>query len=418
MLGQPVSMLIPRVVGFKLTGAIPGRGHGDRRCAHDHRDAARARGGRQVRGVLRRRRWRRSAREPRDDRQHVARVRLHGRDASPSTTSRIDYLRLTGRSPHQVALVEAYMQRAGPVARPLGRRATSSRRFSEYIELDLATVVPSIAGPKRPQDRVVAHRVEARLREGGLAGACRRCSRRDLHRRATAGSSAQGRRRRHRVDHLVHQHVQPVRHARGGAARAQRKRSWAHVQAVGEDLDGARIAGRHRLLREGGPVARPRGARLPPRRLRLHHVHRQLWAAAGAGVRRGQRPRPHRRLGAEREPQLRGPHQPRRQDELPRVAAARDRLRARWHHGPRLRDRVARQGLATASTSSSRTSGPTQTRSRASSAPRSRRRCSSPTTRPCSTATSAGADSTLRTARSSSGTRTRRTCASPRTSRA
>ena len=59
MLGQPVSMLIPRVVGFKLTGSPAGRRHRHRPRADDHRDAARARRGRQVRRVLRRRRRRR-----------------------------------------------------------------------------------------------------------------------------------------------------------------------------------------------------------------------------------------------------------------------------------------------------------------------------------------------------------------------
>ena len=56
MLGQPVSMLIPRVVGFKLSGELPEGVHGHRPRAHDHRDAAQARRGRQVRRVLRRRR--------------------------------------------------------------------------------------------------------------------------------------------------------------------------------------------------------------------------------------------------------------------------------------------------------------------------------------------------------------------------
>ena len=53
MLGQPVSMLIPRVVGFKLTGELPGRHHRHRPRAHHHRDAAQARRRRQVRRVLR-----------------------------------------------------------------------------------------------------------------------------------------------------------------------------------------------------------------------------------------------------------------------------------------------------------------------------------------------------------------------------
>ncbi len=80
MLGQPVSMLIPRVVGFKLSGSIPSGRHRHRRRAHDHRDAAQARCRRQVRRVLRRGRLRRAAGQPRHDRQHEPRVRLHLRD--------------------------------------------------------------------------------------------------------------------------------------------------------------------------------------------------------------------------------------------------------------------------------------------------------------------------------------------------
>ena len=78
MLGQPVSMLIPRVVGFKLTGELPAGRHRDRPRAHDHRDAAPARRGRQVRRVLRRRRRRGAAGQPRHDRQHEPGVRLDG----------------------------------------------------------------------------------------------------------------------------------------------------------------------------------------------------------------------------------------------------------------------------------------------------------------------------------------------------
>ncbi|WP_146009061.1 aconitate hydratase AcnA, partial [Zhihengliuella halotolerans] len=61
----------------------------------------------------------------------------------------LDYLRLTGRSEENVALVEAYSKEQG-----LWHDPSRELRFSEYLELDLSTVVPSIAGPKRPQDRI------------------------------------------------------------------------------------------------------------------------------------------------------------------------------------------------------------------------------------------------------------------------
>ena len=62
----------------------------------------------------------------------------------------IDYLRMTGRSEEQLALVEAYAKAQGMWHDP-----EREPKFSEYLELDLSDVVPSIAGPKRPQDRIL-----------------------------------------------------------------------------------------------------------------------------------------------------------------------------------------------------------------------------------------------------------------------
>ena len=69
----------------------------------------------------------------------------------------LDYLRLTGRSDEQVALVEAYSK-----LQKLWHDPTAEPAFSEYLELDLGTVVPSIAGPKRPQDRIELSEREGR----------------------------------------------------------------------------------------------------------------------------------------------------------------------------------------------------------------------------------------------------------------
>jgi aconitate hydratase len=68
----------------------------------------------------------------------------------PIDSVTIDYLRLTGRSEDNIALVEAYAKEQGMWLDP-----SAEPRFSEKLELDLSTVVPSIAGPKRPQDRIV-----------------------------------------------------------------------------------------------------------------------------------------------------------------------------------------------------------------------------------------------------------------------
>ena len=127
----------------------------------------------------------------------------------------------------------------------------------------------------------------------------------------------------------MHEHVEPVGHARRRAARPQRARPRAAAPAVGQDVAGAGVEGRDRVPEALGPRRAARRARLQPRRLRLHDVHRQLRPAAGRDLGGGERGRPRGRVGAERQPQLRGAHQPRREDELPRVAAARRRLRAR-----------------------------------------------------------------------------------------
>ena len=111
----------------------------------------------------------------------------------------------------------------------------------------------------------------------------------------------------------------------------------------------------------GGPLAGARGARLPPGGLRLHHLHRQL-GSAGLGDLRGhpgQRPRRHR--GAVGQPQLRGPHQPGREDELPGLAAAGHRLRAGGHHGLRLRERARGAGQGRPATSTWRDIWPNPT---------------------------------------------------------
>src|SRR5690554_5743854 len=149
MLGQPVSMLIPKVVGFKLTGSIP-TGVTATDVVLTITEQLRAHGvvGKFVEfygdGV---------GQVPLANRATIGNMSPEfGSTAAmfPIDSVTLDYLRLTGRSEDQIALVEAYSKLQGlwhdPALEPV---------FSEYLELDLSTVVPSIAGPKRPQDRVI-----------------------------------------------------------------------------------------------------------------------------------------------------------------------------------------------------------------------------------------------------------------------
>ncbi|NUL34202.1 aconitate hydratase AcnA [Streptomyces lunaelactis] len=149
MLGQPVSMLIPRVVGFKLTGELkPGTTATD--LVLTITEMLRKHGvvGKFVEfygeGV---------AATSLANRATIGNMSPEfGSTAAifPIDDETLKYLRLTGRSAQQVALVEAYAKAQGlwldPAAEP---------DFSEKLELDLSTVVPSIAGPKRPQDRII-----------------------------------------------------------------------------------------------------------------------------------------------------------------------------------------------------------------------------------------------------------------------
>jgi aconitate hydratase len=149
MLGQPVSMLIPRVVGFKLTGELP-TGTTATDLVLTITEMLRKHGvvGKFVEfygeGV---------GATSLANRATIGNMSPEfGSTAAifPIDAETLNYLTLTGRSQQQVALVEAYAKEQGlwldPAAEP---------DYSEKLELDLSTVVPSIAGPKRPQDRIV-----------------------------------------------------------------------------------------------------------------------------------------------------------------------------------------------------------------------------------------------------------------------
>ncbi len=159
MLGQPISMLIPRVVGFRLTGELPAgatatdlvltitellRKHGVvGKFVEFHGDGVAA--------------------VPVANRATIGNMSPEfGSTCAifPIDGETLSYLRLTGRSEEHVALVEAYAREQG-----LWHDPSRDIQFSEDLELDLATVVPSIAGPKRPQDRVALADSKAAFRE-------------------------------------------------------------------------------------------------------------------------------------------------------------------------------------------------------------------------------------------------------------
>ena len=161
MLGQPVSHADPARGRLQaLRRAARGLDR-HRPGAHHHRDAAQARRGRQVRGVLRRRRRRAAAGQPRHHRQHEPGVRLDDRGLPdrrprPSTTC---------GSP-AAPTSSSRWSRPTPRSRASGTTRRAEPRYSERLELDLSTVVPSLAGPKRPQDRVEVTKAGESFAEG------------------------------------------------------------------------------------------------------------------------------------------------------------------------------------------------------------------------------------------------------------
>ena len=172
------------------------------------------------------------------------------------------------------------------------------------------------------------------------------------------------RRGRDRCDHELHEHLEPAGDGRRRTAGEERDRARAHAQAMGEVEPRARVEGGHRVPRGGGADSVSRRARLPDRRLRVHDLHRELRPAPRRDLAGDRRRRPRGLRGAVREPELRSPHPSRGEGELPRLTAARRRLRARRPHGHRPRRRAARTGTRTARTSTSQTSGRARRRSR------------------------------------------------------
>ena len=153
MLGQPISMLVPRVVGFKLTGSIP-EGVTATDVVLTITDMLRKHG---VVGKFVEFYGEGIASVPLANRATIGNMGPEFGSTCgifPIDGVTLDYLRLTGRSEEQVALVEAYAK-----ANKLWGDASDpdyvEPQYSEYEELDLGTVVPSIAGPKRPQDRIL-----------------------------------------------------------------------------------------------------------------------------------------------------------------------------------------------------------------------------------------------------------------------
>ena len=386
MLGQPVSMLIPRVVGFKLSGEQP-EGTTATDLVLTITEMLRKHGvvGKFVEfygpGV---------AAVPLANRATIG--NMSPEYGSTCAIFPIDDETLDLPAAHRPRRdARSSWSRPTPRSRACGTTRTHEPDYSERLELDLSTVEPSLAGPKRPQDRVPLQAAKdgfravlgdyARADNGNSATRLRRSP----SRRATRRRSARRRQRRptpeprpaskpatsldgetFEIDHgaVVIAAITSCTNtsnpfvmvgagllAKKAVERGLTRKPWVKTSLA----PGSKVVSDY--YDKAGLDAVPRQARLRPGRLRLHDLHRQLRPAHPGGQQGDQRQRPGCGLGAVRQPQLRGPDQPRREDELPRVAAAGRRLRPRRHDGHRPAHRPARHGHATATTSSSPTSG-------------------------------------------------------------
>ena len=272
MLGQPISMLIPEVVGFRLVDRLPeGATATDLVLTITERLRKFGVVGKFVefygpglefltiadRATL-------GNMSP----EYGATIAI-----CPIDEMTLDYLRLTGRDEAHVQLVEAYAKEQGL----FWTGESPDPVYTDPLELDLSTVEPSLAGPKRPQDRVSLRQAKYKFQQ-----ALERCSRsgsrrprRPTSRRKHGEDSAAGaapaaaavasgrqhrpgdggarsRLGRGRGHHELHQHLEPERHDRRRAAGAERREARPQGEAVGEDQPRARLAGRHRV-----PARRP-----------------------------------------------------------------------------------------------------------------------------------------------------------------
>ena len=386
MLGQPISMLIPEVIGFRLTGKL--------REGVTATDLVLT-----VTQMLRKKGVVGKFVEffgpglddlALEDRATIGNMAPeYGATCGffPIDAETIRYLAETGRDADAGRAGRGLRQGAGPVARRDDARPGLHRHARRSTSPPSSRRSPGRSGRRtasllaEAKKRFVAA-LDSEFKKGGEADKRVPVEGADFRHRP--------RRRGDRRDHLLHQHLQSERHDRRRAARQQRRGEGPEGQAVGEDLAGAGQPGRQRLSGEVGPAGRSRPARLQSRRLRLHHLHRQFRSAGRADLRGDRQGRSGRRGRAVGQSQFRGPRQsrtsgptisPRRRSSSP----------MRWPARCRSISSTSRSApTRTASRSISATSGRRPRRSPSSSARTSRASSSAGSTATSSAATSTG----------------------------
>ena len=313
---------------------------------------------------------------------------------SPIDDDTIRFLKDTGRPAELVALVDAYAKAQGMFR----AKTTPDPMFTDMLKLELGSVEPSLAGPKRPQDRVALKDVKA-----GFAGSMDKefGKASEMKKRVPVAG------RKHDLGHgdVVIAAITSCTNTSNpnvmiGAGLLARKAAakGPDRQAVGEDLAGARLAGGRRISRQVRPAEGSRQARLQSGRLRLHHLHRQFRAAAAGDFQGDQRRRSGRGRGALGQSQFRRPRERRRARQLSGVAAAGGRLRHRRLDECRSGEGSARRRSEGQEGFSERHLAVEQGNRRVRLQERSPGRCSPRNTPTCSRATPTGARSASRAA--------------------
>ena len=315
----------------------------------------------------------------------------------PIDAETLGYLRLTGRPADSIRLVEAYCREQGMFAEP-GQPEPS---YTKVVDLDMGTVEASLAGPRRPQDRVPLAQVPAGF-AAALPSLTKQAGESVAH-AAVDPNVRNGSVVLAAITSCTNTSNPPLLIAAGllaqkAVARGLRSQPWVKTSfAPGSQVVAA-------YLREAGVLSALEAARLPHRRVRMHDVHRQLRPAAARGLAGHRRRQSGRGLGALGKPQLRRPHPPRDPRQLPGLAAAGGGVRPRRPHRSRISKERPSAPAATANPSSSRTCGRARRRSPRSLRGRSSRACSKARTPRSSRAILAGVRSRSRPVRPTPGT--------------
>ncbi len=193
----------------------------------------------------------------------------------PIDDDTLHYLRDTGRPADLIALVQAYAKAQGMYR----TKNTPDPVFTDVLKLELGSIEPSLAGPKRPQDRIALKEVKSGFTQSMDKEFSKSA---EMSKRVSVEGPrfhARPRRRRHRGDHLVHQYLESQCDDGCRPACQEGGREGTDREAVGEDVARAGLEGGRRILREVGIAEISRSARLQSGRLRLHHLYRQFRSA-------------------------------------------------------------------------------------------------------------------------------------------